>query len=702
MTQGRARFNLNFLNRLSTRGRVGVIIVFILVVLLLVYMGTRYFFSGNMISGSQVATPTGMQSIPGGSNLSARYQQTIEQANAQRQQQSQLAGGSAVPTQLNYGSASTCIICSDQSANVKNLLDNWVSQGAIPQDVADTLSQLAAQNVPVSQFANELDDLVKQGKLTPEQARQLLDEYKKQHANAAQAAAAQLMDSLAKSGDLPTDVASQLLADQKAGMSPADYAKALQQLVKEGKISPQTAQQLLAQYNKARADEAAKENAAQIQAMAHNGTITPDEAAALTDLANRDVPYDEYKAALDKAVAEGKLTPAAEAQLLAAYQAKKEAAGPSSMLADLVKNAPDPATAQKLQAEADKLNALQANNASPEDYANELKQAVAAGILTPDQAAQLMDAYQAALNPTAPIPVAGSGSFATLAQRAQTGATPAETGNAATESQFAAAAAQAEQQAAAARQDQLDALAGAMSTQAGQLVSAWQEPPQMDYREGTPETKSTSELTATGTAAAGSGTTAGSSTAATASPIIRAGTILFAVLDTSVNSDYPDSPVMATIVSGDFKGAKLLGKLVTVKGVAGQMDRISLNFTLMNLDAWPDSKTVTAYAIDPDTARSVMASNVNYHYFKRFGAIMATSFLQGYGNAIQSQGTSTTGIFGTSTSHPELSPGENISVGLGQVGQTLGAATQNYINIPPTVTVDSGVGLGILFMADVT
>ena len=145
-----------------------------------------------------------------------------------------------------------------------------------------------------------------------------------------------------------------------------------------------------------------------------------------------------------------------------------------------------------------------------------------------------------------------------------------------------------------------------------------------------------------------------------------------------------------------------MGKLAVTKGVSGQLDRVSLNFTLMNRDDWMKSKSVTAFAIDPDTARTVLASSVDYHYLQRFGAIMATSFLQGYASAITNAGTSTTGIFGTSTTHPELSPSQKISTALGQVGQTLGAATQNYVNIPPTVKVDSGVGLGILFMGDVT
>jgi intracellular multiplication protein IcmE len=123
----------------------------------------------------------------------------------------------------------------------------------------------------------------------------------------------------------------------------------------------------------------------------------------------------------------------------------------------------------------------------------------------------------------------------------------------------------------------------------------------------------------------------------------------------------------------------------------------------MNKDDWEKSKTITAYAIDPDRARTALASQVDYHYLQRYGAIMATAFVQGYANAITTSGSTTsTGIFGTSTSHPPLSPSEKLATAIGQIGQSLGSTTQNYVNIPPTVIVDSGVSLGILFMADVT
>ena len=155
---------------------------------------------------------------------------------------------------------------------------------------------------------------------------------------------------------------------------------------------------------------------------------------------------------------------------------------------------------------------------------------------------------------------------------------------------------------------------------------------------------------------------------------------------------------MVTIIEGKYKGAKLIGKL----SLAQNGDKVSLNFNLMDMDDWISAKTVSAFAIDPDTARTVMASEVDNHYLERYGYMMATSFLTGYSKAITNEGTSTTGIFGTSTDTPALSPGNKIAVGLGQIGTNLAQDAQQKINRPPTVKVVAGVGLGILFTTEVT
>lgn len=759
---------LNFFSRLNARSRVAVLVGGVIGLVLLIYFGTRFFSGGDRTTGpSRVATvPSGVQSVQGG-QLTPEYYRALMQANTQAAQQAQISGTSAINTLVNVGQgAQSCIICSDQNLNVKNLLDDWLRQGQISPDVANALNQLAAKNVPVSEYAAELDRLVREGKLTPEQARALLEQYKKQHGNALLNESAKTMDAMIKSGQLPLDVANHLLELQKKGVSPSEYAAELQRLVREGKLSPEAARQLLAQYTQQRAKEIIMRSIATLQQWSAQGQITPDVLQSLVKLEQAMVPLDNMSTTLQDFVNKGQLTPAVAKKILDEYKEQKSEIGSTSTIQELIRQAeaaafaeisdllktgkisPETAAAltdmiqknvpldafkaavmqmvqtkqltpeiaqlkigdytrvKTLRDEAERLANLQANNVSPGDYANELKKAVAAGLLTPDQAAQLMQEYQGMLaTPEAVTPLAtgaGSEQFAALQQRVQGAPTDLPAGM--TAEDFAASQAQATVETDQDRQNRIQSLVSAMSGQAQQLVAAWQ-PPVMQGRVGTPDTSTTVTKTTTSgsdTATVNKSTSGGD--VATGASLIKAGSILFAVLDTAVNSDYPDSPVMATIVQGPLKGAKLLGKLVTTKSIAsGQMDRISLNFTIMNFDSWPKSRTVTAYAIDPDTARTVLASSVNYHYLQRFGAIMATSFLQGYASAItNSAATTTTGIFGTSTQTPELSPGNRIAVGLGQMGQTLGAVTQNYVNIPPTVRVDSGVGLGILFMADVT
>lgn len=753
---------LNFFSRLDARARIFVIFACVLAVILLVYVGTLYFSSGNETTGpSRVANvPSGVQSIPGG-QLSVEYQRALEEANVRGAEQAKMSGASAIPTLINYGGdQSQCIICSDQSANVKNDLDSWVRQGKLAPEVANSLQQLANKNVSIDEYAAELDRLVREGKLTPEQARLLLEQYKKQHTNALLADSAKVMDGLIKSGDLPLDAASDLLNAQKNNISPANYADQLQRLSEQGKISPATAQRLLAQYTQQRAQAIVMKSVTSLHKMARAGQIIPEVETALVDLEMRMVPLDNYQATLQRFVSQGKLVPAAADKILTEFKDQKAAIGPTAsvskmlqdaeaaayqelndlvaarkmspevatQLADLIKRnvslddyknviaqlvaqnkiTPDIAKlkiadytlVKGLREMEERLGALQANNASAVNYADELKRAVQSGILTPEQAAQLMQEYQA-ITARAPVTVGpGSEDFNRLQERLQSGA-PQQTTSA---DEFAVAQTAAATETDQDRQARIQALLTTMSGQATQLVSAWQPVP-MVHKAGMAETDTGKNAAnkAPNITTGGSGSNGTNAADVTGIPLIKAGTIIFGVLDTTVNSDYPDSPVMVTIVDGKYKGAKLLGKLTTTKGVSGQMDRVSLNFTLMNMDEWPKSKTVTAYAIDPDTARTVLATNVDYHYLQRFGAIMATSFVQGYANAIAtSSSTSTTGIFGTSTTHPELSPGQKLATAVGQIGQNLGSVTQNYVNIPPTVRVDSGVGLGILFMQDVT
>ncbi|HSW69644.1 MAG TPA: TrbI/VirB10 family protein [Gammaproteobacteria bacterium] len=731
--------SFKFLSSTDAKSRVFIMLGVLVGVVVGVFFIVRYFGAGEGPAGASkvAAAPANLQSVPGG-QLSPEYYRALMQANEQAASQAKMTGGTAVPTLVNIPNPSSTfqpqqnctLLCpSPDDANVANDINELVKSGKLSQKDADGLLALAKANVSVDEYAAALNDLVKQGKLTPEQARQLLEKYKKQHQNALLSESARTMDALIKSGQLPLDVANQLLALQRSGATAAEYAEELNRLVAQGKISPQTAAELLAQYTQQKAAEATKAGIFALKQLARSGAITPEVANLLAGLQEKNVPVDQYAAQLQRLVAEGKITPSEAARLLAEYKKRRsEFGGAAGALEALIqqqtmecqndlkktgqqnssnpKNLPE--SCKKLNALKDmaaRLMQLQANNASPASYAEELKRAVQAGLLSPEEAAALMQYYKATAVPAAGVPTVTTSlptteDFARLQQavRAQP-AQPQVPANQAAD--FAAAAAAADRLTSQERQQRVQQIQAAMSSQAQALVAAWQ-PPKMEHKAGSPPTPEKSGAAGDGKGQAVGGGTSTSTTTTTTTeggrPLIKTGTIYFGVLDTAVDSDYPDTPVMVTIVQGPFKGAKLLGRLSLAQG----KDRISLSFNLMDMQDWPKTKTVSAFAIDPDTARTVMASSVDHHYLMRYGSLFASSFLQGYAQGVQNAGTSTTGIFGTSTQNPKLSFGNNVAVALGQVGTAFTNVVQQYVNTPTTVKIDSGVGLGILFMSDVT
>ena len=186
--------------------------------------------------------------------------------------------------------------------------------------------------------------------------------------------------------------------------------------------------------------------------------------------------------------------------------------------------------------------------------------------------------------------------------------------------------------------------------------------------------------------------------------LIKAGTILYASLDTAVNSDEP-GPIMGTIVQGDFKGAKVIGALQPAQSTDNRPEKVILSFTTMSPLNTDKSLKIKAVAVDPDSARTALASDVDHHYLLRYGTLLASSFATGYAKVISSQGSSVqtnTASGTTTTSMPSLSANQQIYAALGQVGQNIGTATNTYFNTPNTITVDQGTGFGLLVLDDVS
>lgn len=110
---------------------------------------------------------------------------------------------------------------------------------------------------------------------------------------------------------------------------------------------------------------------------------------------------------------------------------------------------------------------------------------------------------------------------------------------------------------------------------------------------------------------------------------IKTSGITFAILNTTVDGK-PKHLIDATITEGKYKGSKLHGKLVTLKGEPGNPDRTSLNFTSIDVDGKTKPLQSAAYAIDIDTARTVLNSKISHEYLQHNGIILAASLIQSY------------------------------------------------------------------------
>ncbi|MCP5426434.1 MAG: hypothetical protein H6970_15425 [Gammaproteobacteria bacterium] len=182
---------------------------------------------------------------------------------------------------------------------------------------------------------------------------------------------------------------------------------------------------------------------------------------------------------------------------------------------------------------------------------------------------------------------------------------------------------------------------------------------------------------------------------------LQPGDILYAVLQTAINSDEP-GPVRAKVTGERFKGAILLGMLKNFPPVTGSRpERVLVSFNYLTT---PDRVThnIQGYAIDLDTARTALATGVDHHYLSRWGSLIAASFLEGYGNAVRySNSTTTVGPLGNvvTVGNGNIDNEAIAREALGTVGERLADAVQENYQRPNTISVEAGTGLGVLIVA---
>ena len=256
-------------------------------------------------------------------------------------------------------------------------------------------------------------------------------------------------------------------------------------------------------------------------------------------------------------------------------------------------------------------------------------------------------------------------------------------------------------------QQKIQQRTAAMAGAANQYIQGWKVLPVQAYTAGSAASdKGAGGAGAGGAAGAGGSPGAGKNGARdnNSSPLIvvKMGDVMFAVIDTAVNSDEP-GPILATIVSGSLKGAKLIGSF----NLPSEADKMVISFKSLSVPGAPKTVSISAFAIDPDTARTALSSETNHHYMQRYGSLFASTFLEGFGNAFQSADTTITigGEGGSQNTTVQNGIGrstmENAVIGLATVGKAWGQYAQQGMKRKPTVEVFSGTGIGVLFTQDV-
>ncbi|UXI68335.1 DotG/IcmE/VirB10 family protein [Tahibacter amnicola] len=180
-------------------------------------------------------------------------------------------------------------------------------------------------------------------------------------------------------------------------------------------------------------------------------------------------------------------------------------------------------------------------------------------------------------------------------------------------------------------------------------------------------------------------------------PVIKTGNILYATLDSEVNTD-DGGHVLATIRGGVWDGSRLIGQVETAQ------NNIRINFhTLAPQDERPVLR-VNAVALREEDAKQGVAEHTNHHTFSRYTALAVSSLLTGVGRAYQQSTAGTTIILPNGQviqTADEIDDRRIIGMALGEVGTNAGREIAKGFDRPPTYRTPANKGLGVYFLADV-
>ena len=166
------------------------------------------------------------------------------------------------------------------------------------------------------------------------------------------------------------------------------------------------------------------------------------------------------------------------------------------------------------------------------------------------------------------------------------------------------------------------------------------------------------------------------------------------VVATETGPDGNGGQVIVEMTSGPLNHARLLG--------TAQRRGALMGVSLTQLSWQGRTLPVDAVLVSPETRETAVASSVDHHYGARLLYPSLAAMASGVGQAIALSGsTQVTSPYGSASSYRDLNTGQILGVGVGAAGNNLQQVLNEMAPKGPTVKLEAGVPVGVMFLKDV-
>lgn len=166
------------------------------------------------------------------------------------------------------------------------------------------------------------------------------------------------------------------------------------------------------------------------------------------------------------------------------------------------------------------------------------------------------------------------------------------------------------------------------------------------------------------------------------------------VVATETGPDGNGGQVVVEMTSGPLNRARLLG--------TAQRRGDLMGVSLTQLSWQGRTLPVDAVLVSPETRETAVASSVDHHYGARLLYPSLAAIASGVGQAVALSGSvQSSSIYGNTSAYRNLNPEQIAAVGIGAAGNNLQGVLNEMAPKGPTVKLDAGVPVGVMFLKDV-